>query len=181
MYSLITFPNAPDRVFQNTIPSDTPPNFPKWYMGHNNSSSNPPTVTGAVNRYGNRGAYRMKLRNANPNAKGPEALAAEYTPKLSAMPHKPALCQFSSPGLWPESATYPCGVKLKRAVTASSYKRESTVVGTFKEGDDEHRNRRTRSRNRSETPLAKRERQTARNVLHVRSGGTPEIDGRSIR
>ncbi|GMH88145.1 hypothetical protein TL16_g11068, partial [Triparma laevis f. inornata] len=140
MYNVITFPNDPNKVFYNVTPTGETPNFPPWYVGHQNTTTKPSDIPSTANRYGNRGAYAMKLRHIDRNSTRitgggslPEFLdkidfTNEWAPKLNAAPHKPNGAMFCSPKDWPENSVYPTGFKKKAPPSSHAYKRETTVL-----------------------------------------------------
>ena len=96
MYNVITHQGDPERVYHDTSASeDGPQNFPPWYVGYLNSTSKPSDIPSVSSRYGNRGAYNMKLRTQNAV---PVDSVNEYTPKLNSVSNvsersERALCQ----------------------------------------------------------------------------------------
>ena len=68
MYNVITFPNDPDKVFYNVTPSGKETSFPPWYLGHQNTTTKPMDIPSTAKRYGNRGAYAMKIRHVDRNS-----------------------------------------------------------------------------------------------------------------
>lgn len=124
MYSIITHKTDPEKVFYNSMPSSGGPvNFPPWYVGYQNSTAKPMDIPSVSSRYGNRGAYKMKLRSMSTV---PVDCVNEYTPKLNSAPMIPNQ-PFNSPKLWPESSVYTNGFKGKKPPSSCAYLRETTI------------------------------------------------------
>ena len=114
----------PNNVFHNCAPSGRETSFPPWYVGYTNSTTKPLDIPSSASRYGNRGAYALKMQQSNRNSTRkigehlPHFLSYpnptnEFTPKLNAAPLKPNGATFCSPKDWPDSAAYPSGFKKK--------------------------------------------------------------------